>query len=485
MTEPYYNQQSISSRRSAHFVIESNIDDSSPLEVAGLHLKEDAGKVFATFQHDANDHLFIKTGSIPGQPHHDIVFATGGIGFAQGQASIPNYVYQEPIERLRITESSIDFSGMDITLDTGQAINFNSTETEYRLGLDLGFSDGREFLIGARLQMIVNNKASDGFQIYNDAGEVLYEQGGVRTSSGAWFHNETVSVYSPDEAAAANFRVWCPAGDNTIHQSNLQLCGKSNGSFPDTCWYVSSDASNGEDTQPDLAIGFGAGFALPGSDDFIRCRVAEDDIFVYKDVMVDANTSIQLDPTSEIGFGSLLDFLRLRVYGGSAPAAADIAAITGGSAFGSVIEGRVIGHAVMGVRGNDDSDAFSVIRTNNWGGDLDYSSGTLSMQLRGDYSYFGAPLVHVGVDAGSSFVVSIETFVRVTADGIAVGLPTTPLAGRKVVVHAALGSVSTGITINAGGSDTIEDNVITSHTLTLPWEHVTLEYNGDGIWLIT
>tara|TARA_S200002703_G_scaffold61685_1_gene53580 strand:- start:1265 stop:6127 length:4863 start_codon:yes stop_codon:yes gene_type:complete len=77
-------------------------------------------------------------------------------------------------------------------------------------------------------------------------------------------------------------------------------------------------------------------------------------------VMWDSGGSIRIDIDAERGDGSAtIAATEYRSYNSSDT---DVTGLINGSAFGTLIQGRAAGHVVIGIRGNDSSDSFAIIK---------------------------------------------------------------------------------------------------------------------------
>jgi hypothetical protein len=86
------------------------------------------------------------------------------------------------------------------------------------------------------------------------------------------------------------------------------------------------------------------------------------------------------------------------------------------------------------------------------------------------------------VSTATSQTMALDTdILRVTADLQTITLPASPTAGKRVIIVAIVAGTTT---IDANAGQTIDNLVDTSISLTLAYEHVTLVFDGAGVWLL-
>jgi hypothetical protein len=90
----------------------------------------------------------------------------------------------------------------------------------------------------------------------------------------------------------------------------------------------------------------------------------------------------------------------------------EIDGLTGGSNFGALVEGEIGGHLVVGVRGNDGSDSFAVLDTND-GGDVAYARKIFQVKTGAE-----TILYHDGSQKAATSATGLTVTGNIAADNV-------------------------------------------------------------------
>ena len=167
----------------------------------------------------------------------------------------------------------------------------------------------------------------------------------------------------------------------------------------------------------------------------------------------------------------------------------DIDGLTSGSTFGKLIEGSVAGHFVLGIRSNDDNDAFYILATDNADYTGDYTEKLFEVS-KNRIQYKGDNVARQGVNnnfsVGQSIIGSLDVSSNIsTTNGFAQFVrnadATTPITllklqnqftGQDVVYDFKLGSSKELIIEGTSASS----KIISSQPVEITG---TLDVNGD------